>query len=96
MEYHVAIVGYYKGVAVHAELVRQRELPDVVNWYIRTGHTQQMRNSRPVVASVPFTVEHGRADRGEESVFLPGGGVQRRRVLANVLVLVELSIRGPS
>lgn len=77
MQNHVAIVGDDEGVSVHAELVRQSELADIVDRHIRASHAEQIRHACIIVAIAP-AIEHGRAHGREQSVFLPGGRVQRR------------------
>lgn len=91
MQYHVAVIGHDEGVAVHAELIWQREFADVVDRHIRAGHAEQLVLSHAclVFAAAPM-IEHGRTDGSQQSVFLPGGRVQGGRIRLNVLVLAQL------
>lgn len=89
MQYHIAVVRHDEGVAVHAEFVRQRELADVVDRHVRAGHAEQIRRTCLIVA-VALAIEHGRAHGSEQSVLLPGGGVQNGRVFLDILVFVQL------
>jgi hypothetical protein len=40
MQYHVAVIRYDEGVAVHAELVWQGKFADVVNWYVCASYAE--------------------------------------------------------
>lgn len=89
MQYYVAIVGYDEGVTIHAKLIRQRKLADVVDWHVCASHAEQrvIRCMCHVVAIV-LAIEHRRTHRSQQPVFLPGGSIQGGRVLLNVLILV--------
>lgn len=89
VQYHVTVVGHDEGVAVHAELVRQREPANVVDQHVRAGDAEQIRRTLFVITII-LAIEHGRAHRGQQSVFMPEGGGQNGRVLLDVFVLVQL------
>lgn len=74
MQYHIAVVGHDESITVHTELVRQRELADVLDRHVRTGHAEQIRRA-PLIVAISLAVEHGRTDRDKQSVFLPFGSV---------------------
>lgn len=76
MQYYVAVVGYDEGVTVHAELVWQRKLANVVDWHVRAGYAEQ-RVIRCIchVVTIALAIEHRRTHRNQQLVFLPGGSI---------------------
>lgn len=91
MQYHVAIVGHNESVTVHAELVWQRKLADVVDRHIRAGNAKQRVTRRIChVVAIALAIEHRCAYGSQQPIFLPGGGVQSRRIFLNVLAFVQL------
>lgn len=75
MQYYIAVIGYNKGVAIHAEFVRQRKFADIVNRHVCAGHTEQCVIRR-ICHVVALTIKHRCAHGSQQPVFLPGCGVQ--------------------
>ena len=40
MQYHIAIIGYNKGVAIHAEFIWQRKFANVINQHVCASNAE--------------------------------------------------------
>lgn len=67
MQDDVAIVGHYERVSIDPELVRQRQLPDVLEWHVRTHDSEQV-GSQCGRFRVTLAVEHGDTDRCHQTL----------------------------
>ena len=86
MQHHVSIIRDDEGVSINPELVRQRQLPNILERHVRANDAEQIGGTLHALL-ITLAVEDGYADGGEEPI-APGYLRLLRRVLRLQLVLV--------